>query len=173
MEVTNFFPAVKRFFCSSCLVTKKLPPAGYAYLKARCKDCKVSVQQSWADMITYLVCCLSKLAGEQEPEAPVSDTQDHDDIKEWLQKLGSVVMTLWNQEAVTMEVARTAGMPEFTYGEVLLKSSAEHVNLMQPLPMQVEMCLEIEEGELVTVDDCNNNSLDNTPFPISVVYAFI
>ena len=65
MEVTNFFPATKRFFCSSCLVTKKLPPAGYANLKARCKDCKVSVHQSWADMITYLVCCLSKLAGEQ------------------------------------------------------------------------------------------------------------
>ena len=38
---------------------------------------------------------------------------------------------------------------------------------MQPLPMQLEMCLEIEEGELVTVDDCNNNSLDNPPFPIS------
>ena len=93
MEVTNFFPATKRFFCSSCLVTKKLPPAGYANLKARCKDCKVSVHQSWADMITYLVCCLSKLAGEQEPEAPVSDTQDHKDIKEWLQKLSSVVMT--------------------------------------------------------------------------------
>ena len=65
MEVTNFFPATKRFLCSSFPVTKKLPPAGYANLKARCKDCKVSVHQSWADMITYLVCCLSKLAGEQ------------------------------------------------------------------------------------------------------------
>ena len=67
----------------------------------------------------------------------MSDTQDHNTIKEWLQRLSTVVLTLWNQEAVTLEVARTAGMPEFTYGEVLLKSSAEHVNLMQPLPMQL------------------------------------
>ena len=52
-------------------------------------------------------------------------------------------MTLWNQEAVTMEVARTAGMPEFTYGEILLKSSPDNVIMMQPLPMMVEMCLEI------------------------------
>ena len=76
-------------------------------------------------------------------------------------------MTLWNQEAVTMEVARTAGMPEFTYGELLLKSSQEQVIMMQPLAMMVEICLEIEEGEVVAVDDCNNNSLDNPPFPIS------
>ena len=46
MEVTNFFPATKRFFCSSCLVTKKLPPAGYKNMKSRCKDCKVAVHQS-------------------------------------------------------------------------------------------------------------------------------
>ena len=81
MEVTNFYPATKRFLCSSCLVTKKLPPAGYGNLKARCKDCKLPVHQSWADIITLLVCCLSKQVGEQEPEAPVSDTQDPDDIK--------------------------------------------------------------------------------------------
>ena len=65
----------------------------------------------------------------------MSDTQDHNTIKEWLQRLSEVVL---NQEAVSLEVAFTAGMPEFTYGEILLKSSAEHVNLMQPLPMQVE-----------------------------------
>ena len=86
MEVSNFFPAFKRFFCSSCLVTKKYPPSGYTNLKARCMVCKGSVHQSWADMLTYLVGCLSKRAGEQVLEAPVSDTQDHNTIKEWLQK---------------------------------------------------------------------------------------
>ena len=78
-------------------------------------------------MITYLVYCLSKQACEQEPESPVSDTQDHDAIKEWLQKISSVLMTLWNQEAVTMDVARATGMHEFTYGEILLKSSPDNV----------------------------------------------
>ena len=31
---------------ASCLVTKKLPPAGYNNMKSRCKDCKVAVHQS-------------------------------------------------------------------------------------------------------------------------------
>ena len=98
MEVTNFYPATKRFFCSSCLVTKKLPPVKYSKLKVRCIEFKIPVHQSFADMITFLVCCLSKQVGEQEPEAPVSDTQDPDDIEKWMQELSSVVMTLWNQE---------------------------------------------------------------------------
>ena len=29
MKKTDFIPAFKCFFCTSCLVTKKLPPAGY------------------------------------------------------------------------------------------------------------------------------------------------
>ena len=48
-------------------------------------------------MLTYLVGCLSKRGGEQVLEAPVIDTQDHNTIKELLQKLREVVLTLWNQ----------------------------------------------------------------------------
>ena len=29
MKKMEFVPAVKRFFCSDCLVTKKIPPLGY------------------------------------------------------------------------------------------------------------------------------------------------
>ena len=58
-------------------------------------------------------------------------------------------------------------MPEFTYGEILLKNSPEIVIMMQPLPMLEELNLEIEEEEVVTVDDLNNNSLDNQLFPLS------
>ena len=84
-----------------------------------------------------------------------------------MQKLSFVVMTLWNQDAVSMDVARTAGIPVFTYGECLLKSSPEHMLMMQPVPMLVPLNLEVEEGEVVKVDDPNNNSHDPKPFSVS------
>ena len=92
------------------------------------------------------MCCLSKQAGEQEPEPHFSDTPGQDDIKNWIQKLSSVVMTLWSHDAVSMDVARTAGIPVFTYGECLLKSSPENVLMLQPLPMMVHLNLEVEDG---------------------------
>ena len=58
-------------------------------------------------------------------------------------------------------------MPEFTYGEILLKCSPEIVIMMQPLPMLEKLNLEIEEEEVVTVDDLNNNSLDHQSFTVS------
>ena len=61
-------------------------------------------------------------------------------------KIFNLTLKMNRNEATEDEVARTAGMPEFTYGEILLKSSAAHVNLMQPLPMQVEVSLVIKEG---------------------------
>ena len=73
-------------------------------------------------------------------------------------------MNLWNQDAVSTNVARTAGIPVLTYGECLLKSGPEHVLMMQPLPMMVPLNLELEEGEVVAVDKPNNNSLDPKPF---------
>jgi hypothetical protein len=160
MEVTNFFLATRRFFCSSCLVTKKLPPEGYNILKARCMDCKVAVYQSWADQISFIA-CLSKQAGERETESPARMTQDHDSIKELLQKLSTVALSLWNQEAVTMESASATGMPVLTYGEILLKCSLEIVLRMQPLPMLEELSSKSEEEEVVPVDDVNNNPHDN------------
>ena len=161
MEVTNFFPAIRRFFCSSYLVTKKLPPKGYNNLRARCMDCKVAVYQSWADQISFIVGCLSKQAGEQEPESPVRVTQDHNTIKEWLQKLSTVAMTLWNKEAVTKEYASAAWMPVFIFGEILLKCSPEIVLQMQPLPMLEELSSVSEDDEVVPVEDVNNNPHDN------------
>ena len=45
--------------------------------------------------------------------------------------------------------------------------STEYVIMMQTLTMMVKMSLETEEGELVAVDEFNNKSLDNHPFPLS------
>ena len=43
MKTTDFLPAFKHYFFSSCLVTKKLPTVGYCNLKSACKDCKQPV----------------------------------------------------------------------------------------------------------------------------------
>ena len=111
-------------------------------------------------MITYLACCLSKQAGKQEPEPPVSDTQCLEDIKNRIQRLQR------SNNGVSTDVAHIAKIPVFTYGECLLKCSAEHVLMMQPLAMLKPLNWDIEDGE-VDVNDSNNNSQDPKPFSIS------
>jgi hypothetical protein len=166
MQKRDFFPAFKRYFYSSCLVTKKLPPVGYGNLKAACKDRKQPVHESWADMITYLACCLSTKVGEVEPEPPIRDTQCREYIKNWIQRLSTAVMALWSQDAISADVALTAKIPVFPYGECLLKCTAEHVLMMQPMAMVKPRNWDTDDGE-IEVNDSNNNAQDPQPSSFS------
>ena len=126
MKKTEFVPAAKRFFCSSCLVTKKLPPAGYGKVTAGCKDCKQLVTESWADMITYLACCVSTKVSGVEPEPPIKETASHEEVGRWIHKLSA-------SQLISFEaVLAAANVPGFTYGQLLLDCSVEELAQMQP-----------------------------------------
>ena len=72
-------------------------------------------------------------------------------------------MTLWSNNAVSTDVALTAKIPVFTYGEW----SHEHILMIQPLAMMMPLNLEVEDGEVVEVNAANNNSHDPKPFSVS------
>ena len=52
------------------------------------------------------------------------------------------------QDIISADVALTAKIPVFTYGECLLKCTAEHVLMMQPMAMVKPRNWDRDDGEI-------------------------
>ena len=107
-------------------------------------------------MITYLACCVSAKVSGAEPKPPIRDTQSHEEVKNWIQKLSVAVMTLWSQDIISADVALTAKIPIFTYCECLLQFTAEQVTMMQTMAMVKPRNYDTDDVE--NVNDANNNN---------------
>ena len=65
-------------------------------------------------------------------------------------------MTLWSQDIISADVALTAKIPVFPYGECLLKCTADQVIIMQPMAI-VKPMNNTDTADVEILNDANNN----------------
>ena len=89
-------------------------------------------------------------------ELPITESDSHEDLGNWVQKLSIAVMTLWRHQLISTEAALTANIPGFTYGEFLLSCTAEEVIKLQPRAY-VKPQNKTDKSDVVLLNDANNN----------------